>query len=136
MNTKLIMISSAVLMALIGIALSFFPGEIAVFIGVGFAQTFQLILQLSGALYFAFAMLNWMAKGSHIGGIYNRPIAIANFTHFLMGGLALIKIIMNNPGITPAIWILAGLYSLFAVLFGWILMRNPVSEKNLTSVKA
>jgi hypothetical protein len=136
MNTKLIMISSAIFLALIGVALSFFPGEIAVFIGAGFAQTFQLILQLSGALYFAFAMLNWMAKGSHIGGIYNRPIAIANLTHFLMGGLALIKVLMNHPGITPVIWILAGLYSIFAVLFGLIFFRNPVSQKKFTTVKA
>jgi hypothetical protein len=124
---------SAIFLALVGIALSFFPGEIAVFIGAGYAQTFRLILQLSGALYFAFAMLNWMAKGGHIGGIYNRPIAIANFTHFLMGGLALIKALMNHPGITPVIWVLAGLYSIFAVLFGLILFRNPVSNKSFTT---
>jgi hypothetical protein len=127
---------SAVFLAFIGVALSFFPGEIAVYIGVGYAQTFQLILQLSGALYFAFAMLNWMAKRSHIGGIYNRPIAIANCTHFFMGGLALIKALINHPGFAAPVWILAGLYSIFAILFGFILFRNPVSQKSFTTVKA
>jgi len=31
-------------------------------------------MQIIGSFYFAFAILNWMSKGSIIGGIYNRPI--------------------------------------------------------------
>ena len=45
-------------------------------------------MQIIGSLYFALAILNWMSKGSFIGGIYNRPIAIANLTHFVIAGLA------------------------------------------------
>jgi len=51
---------------------------------------------LLGALYVDFAMLNWMVKGSLIGNIYNRPVAVANFTHFLVGGLALAKGVMGS----------------------------------------
>lgn len=128
MNTKFIMSGSAFFMALIGAGFTFFGAEIAVFTGTGLSKTFQLILQLLGALYFAFAMLNWMARGTAIGGIYNRPVAIANFTHFLMGTLALAKTLISNPGLTSAIWALAGVYAFFAFLFGWLLYRTPVNK--------
>lgn len=128
MNTKVVMSGSAFFLALIGIGFTFFGAEIAVFTGTGLSKTFQLILQLLGALYFAFAMLNWMAKGITMGGIYNRPIAIANFTHFLMGSLALIKAVVSNPGLSYGIWGLAAVYAFFALVFGWILYRNPANK--------
>jgi hypothetical protein len=128
-NTKLIMSASAVLLALIGITLSFFPQEIASYIDTNFSKTLEIFFQLLGALYFAFAMLNWMAKGSVIGGIYNRPIAIANYTHFVIGSLALLKVTLKNADLPLAIYVLAGVYALFAVLFGFIFYKNPVTSK-------
>jgi len=38
-----------------------------------------------------------MAKGVIIGGIYSRPIVIANLAHFLIGDLELIKAVIH-PG--------------------------------------
>ena len=87
----------------------------------------QLALQLLGAFYFAFAMLNWMAKGSFIGGIYNRPVSIANLAHFLIGGLAMVKALINHPALPWAIAIIAILYLVFAAIFGFLLFRNPVN---------
>lgn len=113
MNTKLIMTLSAVLLAILGISLTFLPTEISDYFGINSMKTFQLIMQILGALYFAFAMLNWMTKGSYIGGIYNRPIVIANFTHFFIGGPVLFKGLMKYPNSFYAVWILAGLYFSF-----------------------
>lgn len=62
---------SAISLALIGISLTFLPKEISDYIGTNSSRAFQLIIQLLGALYFAFAMLNWMVKGSAIGGIFS-----------------------------------------------------------------
>lgn len=125
MNTKLVMALSAIFLAVIGIGLTFMPQEIAVFTGLGFTKIYQLQLQILGALFFAFAMLNWMAKGSIIGGIYNRPIAIANFTHFFIGGVALVKAVVGNMHLHYTVWILAIIYSIFAILFGIIFSRHP-----------
>jgi hypothetical protein len=72
-------------------------------------------------------MLNWMAKGSIIGGIYNRPIAIANFTHFVMGTLVLLKAL--DSALPWWLWALAGFYSIFAVLFAFLLFRHPANHK-------
>src|SRR5687768_15066617 len=96
MNTKLIMTFSAICLGLGGIALSFLPYELQVYFGLHPGVSLSLIIQVLGALYFAFAMLNWMARGSFIGGIYNRPIAVANLTHFFMGSIALIKSVTSG----------------------------------------
>ncbi|KIC95751.1 hypothetical protein [Flavihumibacter solisilvae] len=129
MNTKLVMSASAVFLGVIGISLSFLADEIAAYLQIGSAPIDHLVLQVLGAFYFAFALLDWMAKGSFIGGIYNRPIAIANLAHFLIGGLAMIKALMNHPALPWVIAIIAGLYLAFALVFGVLFFRTPVPSK-------
>ena len=131
MNTKLVMTLSAIIMATIGISASFIPHEILTFTGLPTNQPLPLLIQVIGAMYFAFAMLNWMSKGSIIGGIYNRPIAIANWTHFVIAGLALIKGILSNPSLSYIIWSIAIIYSTFAILFGIVAFNHPVSENKI-----
>ena len=80
MNTKSLMTLSAIILALIGISLIFLPKEILDYLELSVSETLQLLMQIIGSLYFAFAILNWMSKGSLIGGIYGRPIAMANLT--------------------------------------------------------
>lgn len=129
-TTKLVMILSAVFLAAAGISLTFLPAEIGALTGITPDKTFTVILQLLGALYFSFAMLNWMAKGTLIGGIYGKPVSVANLTHFVIGALALIKLLLNTHDLHYAIWILAGIYTIFAVLFGVIFSKNPVADSN------
>ena len=127
------MSACAVMLAIIGIGLSFFSAEVIAFAGIAASTTAELLFQLLGALYFGFAMLNWMAKGSAVGGIYNRPIAIANFAHFFIGGMALIKTLISNPGLATAVWILTFAYALFAAVFGYLLFFfSPVPVKKFS----
>ena len=74
-------------MGVTGIILSFIPQEVSHFLSL--TESTPIVFQILGALYFGFAMLNWTAKANLIGGIYSRPVAIGNFTHFLIGGLIL-----------------------------------------------
>ena len=125
MNTRFLMAASAVVLGIIGIAFTFLPAEILSYLN---KQRDDLILmQLLGALYFGFAMLNWTAKGNLVGGIYSRPVAISNFTHFFIGGIALIKLEFKNPA--SEILICSFVYIIFAVLFGYVLMSNPIYTK-------
>ena len=130
MNTKSLMTLSAIILALIGISLIFLPKEILEYLELSVSETLQLLMQIIGSFYFAFAILNWMSKGSIIGGIYNRPIAMANLTHFVIAGLALIKGILANPSLSYVIWSIAIIYSIFAIFFGIVAFRQPVSENN------
>ena len=124
MNTKLLMVASSLIMAFLGVAGSFAPSEILASFGVLERPLLSLLVQITGALFLAFAMLNWMAKDSVIGGIYNRPIAMANALHFFVGAMALIKglIAGHTSGV---VWLAAGIYALFAAAFGTILFRSP-----------
>jgi hypothetical protein len=130
MNTKLLMTSCAVSLAVIGLGLTFLASEIADYFLPGSTVILQLFIQILGAMYFAFAMLNWMAKDSVIGGIYNRPIAIANFAHFLIGAPALVKSLLKHPELPQSLWIVAGLYIIFALLFGKLFITSPVAVKH------
>ncbi|RYU89654.1 hypothetical protein EWM62_14500 [Mucilaginibacter terrigena] len=119
---------SAMFLAVAGMGLTFFPQELNAYIAIGVNKYFTLIIQIMGALYFGFAMINWMAKGSIIGGIYNRPLVIGNFAHFFIGGIALVKVVLADDHMPAAIWILAGIYSVFAILFGILFNRHPNAQ--------
>lgn len=127
MNTKLILISSSLVMGIAGLAASFFPKEILLYLGYPSAGFEHLLIQVMGALYFGFAMMNWMARDFIIGGIYARPIAMGNFVHFLVAGLALIKGAFSISN-SPVLWVAAGIYSVFALLFYLIAFRHPKTE--------
>jgi hypothetical protein len=70
-----------------------------------------------------------MARGSIIGGIYNRPIAVANFTHYFIGAMACVKSAVSGGDTTYILWALTGLNALFALLFAVMLMRHPTRER-------
>lgn len=125
MNTKLLLGSSAVVMGAAGIAASFLPHELLTALDTQPTDVLALLVQLFGALLFAFAMVNWTAKGAAMGGIYGRPIALGNLTHFVVGALALLKGAMD--GATDPLIILTGaVYIGFAIAFGFAFFRSPV----------
>ena len=125
MKTKLLMISSALFCSIIGILLSFLPHEIAEYLSVEPTIITILFLKILSALYLGFGILNWMAKGTLIGGIYNRPIAIGNFMHFAVGAIVLIKEIPNIQTHSEIIIFLTVFYLIFALLFAYVFMTNP-----------
>ena len=125
MKTKLLMTSSAVFFGIIGILLSFLPNEIAEYLSVEPTIITILFLQILGALYLGFGILNWTAKGTLIGGIYNRPIALGNLMHFVVGAITLVKVISNIQTHTEIIIFLTVFYVIFALLFVYVFITNP-----------
>lgn len=128
MNRKILMVASAIVMGIIGLILIFMPNETLQFLNQEQNGVLALILQLMGALYFGFAILNWMAKNVLIGGIYAKPLSLGNFTNFLIGGLTLIKIVMNDNSTAIYIWILTIFYVVFAAAFGLVSFTSPKLE--------
>jgi hypothetical protein len=128
MNTKILMTLSGYFMFVAGVILSFFPQEALKMLGETASPVTLIVLQITGALYFGFGMLNKMAKGSIMGGIYNRPIAMGNFMHFLVAGIALLKStsVFNN---SPYIWTAAVIYTSFAIAFGLVVFTHPKEVK-------
>jgi len=125
MNTKLLMTVSALYLGITGLSLSFLPKEIITYLNVDSNSITILFLQILGSLYLGFGLLNWMAKGTRIGGIYNRPIAIGNFMHFGVGAITLVKIVFEIQGQTEIIISLTIVYTIFAIGFAYVFMTNP-----------
>jgi hypothetical protein len=128
-NTKIIMISSTVFLGMSGAILTFLPNEIMSSIAMRPSPITTLFFQLMGAMYLGFAMLNLMAKGTLIGGIYNRPIAIGNLIHFGVGAIALIKIIFKILTHKEIVIALAAVYVVFAILFAYVLRTHPTKTE-------
>ena len=124
MNTKLLMISSAVVLAIVGLAATFLPQEILQYAGASGSGLDVVIVQLAGAAFLGFAMLNWMARANVIGGIYSRPIALGNFLHFTVAGLAMVKAALGGAR-SVEIVIGAVVYVVFAAAFGVLLFTHP-----------
>ena len=124
MSSRHLMIASAALLAALGLLLSFAPEETLAYLGQPATGAVPVLLQLAGALYLGFAVMNWTAKGSVLGGIYGRAIVLGNFLHFTMGALALLKAAID-PGFGTIVWVLTGIYAVFALLFGRMLFTHP-----------
>ena len=96
MNTKILMTSSSLFLALAGMFTLLAPDVLLSALGVAATAHLSVLVQLIGALYFSFALMNWTAKDSAIGGIYARPVSLANFSHFFIGTLLLAKYLLSN----------------------------------------
>jgi len=127
MNTKILMTASAFVMGMTAIILTFLPQEMIILSGHSVDYFNVLLIQILGALYFAFAALNWMAKANLIGGIYSKPVAIGNFAHFFIGAITLLKNAFTQE-VLIGLWIAAIVYSLFAVLFAKVAFGYPIKK--------
>jgi hypothetical protein len=114
------MTSSAVCLAALGVGASFLPQELLAHAAVPVNAVTTTGLQLAGAILVGFALVNWTARGTLIGGVYGRPIALGNFAHFAIGAIVLVKILPGLHWCGEAI-AAAGLYGAFAAWFGYAL---------------
>jgi hypothetical protein len=123
--SKILMTISALFLGIIGIFLSFLPKEIINYLNINSNVITILLFQLLGALYLGFGILNWMLKGSRIGGIYNRPVLMGNLMHFLVGAIALIKIVSSIQAHSEIIIFLMIVYSTLSISFAILFKSNP-----------
>jgi len=121
MNTKLLMTFSGLLLGAAGIFALFLPDVLLSAQGVERTEAMPMLVQLMGALYFGFAIMNWTVKDSAIGGIYSRPVSLANFSHFFSGALLLAKNLFDE--IRPLMLIATLVYIVFAACFYWLVFR-------------
>jgi len=119
MKTRALMAASAVFLGITGIAALFAPDEILRAANVASAPFLAPLVQLCAALLLGFAMTNWMAKGSRVGGIYSRPIAVGNLLHFAVGAITLDRFALRGHEAWPML-VFATIYTIFAVGFGLV----------------
>lgn len=127
MHTKTLMTLSAVLMAIVGLAAAFFPREILQYMDA-WEEVFEVgIMQVAGALYLSLATLNWTARTNVIGGLYGRPVVLANFMHagIMTAILGKVALTTHSIELVSALTI----YIIFAIWFGAVLFATPKTTK-------
>jgi hypothetical protein len=102
---RILVAASACLLAALG-AILLFAGD-AVGSRLFVASVPRPLMALLGVALIGFAITNWTAKASILGGIYGRAIVAGNQTHFLGGTLVLLTSADVARG-TPVFWALAG----------------------------
>ncbi|MBC7877239.1 MAG: hypothetical protein H7Y59_08730 [Anaerolineales bacterium] len=119
MKTKTLMIASSLFLGFTGLFALFAPEELLKIVNLPQTNPLPVLMQLMGAMYLSFALMNWTSKDNIIGGVYLRPISIANFSHFTIGALSLVKYQLSNVGNTFLLILLIA-YVIFAIVFAWL----------------
>lgn len=119
----IILTTSALVLGALGLLLLFAPGETSEALGWG-PGTVAPALAASGLL--AIAVLDWMGRGAVYGGIYGRPLVLANLTLALTGGLTLVNAQLDRPDSTPLGWLPVVILAIHGVAF-FTLLRGRLS---------
>ena len=128
MHTRVLMSISAAFLGGIGLSLSFLPQETLGALGVPPLTALVILVQVTGALCLGFAIMNWMARGVLMGGIYSRPLAIGNFLHFAVVAVTLLKTMTALD--TILVVAVAAVYTVLAAWFGLVLFTSPVRARD------
>ena len=96
---------SAVLLLIGGIAFLFASDVLLPRLVPAFPTEGAWIGQLLGAAWLGVAALNWSSKSVLLGGIYGRPVVLANGALYFITTLVLLRIVLRS-GAPPALWLL------------------------------
>jgi hypothetical protein len=120
------MSAAAFVLSSVGVACLFAPDLVLGSIAGDISPDAMLLAQVLGALSLGFAALDWMWKGNRLGGIYGRPIVLANALHFVSTALVMFKALSREPTLR-ALWPLAAVYAVFAMGFFALLFHDPTA---------
>ena len=134
MDARRVLIASSVALGAAGLTAIFLPQEALARMGVHASVQGVTLVQLLGAALLGFAFLNWSAKGSRVGGIYNRPLVLANLVHFVTGALTLARLVPGRWSI-PLVAVTI-VYGLLATAFAGLLFGDPIGREAGASANA
>ena len=110
---------SALVLAVLGLTTLFAPDELVRSLQPEASPTIAAALQVAGSGLLGFAILDWMSRGTRIGGIYARPLAIGNLVLFTVGTLSIIKAALAER-LPAAGLILGAVFLALATAFAWL----------------
>ena len=123
MSSRLIASSSAALLFVSGAAL-LFAADVIVPAGVaGFDAAHAWLAQLLGGAWLGLAAVNWLTRRTVLGGIYGRPVVLANLWMYFINTTVLADAASaaNMAIVTPA----GAVSAVMAVAYGVLLFRAP-----------
>jgi hypothetical protein len=115
---------SAAVQLLGGVAFLFAPDVLLPALVPGFPPAGAWLGQLLGAAWLGVAALNWLQRSALLGGIYGRPVVLANAVLYAVSALSLLRALLDG-GVPKPIWLLFAPAAALAVVYGALLLRGP-----------
>jgi hypothetical protein len=134
-TSSLITRASAAALLLGGLSLLFASDVLLPGLVAGFPPAAAWLGQLLGAAWLGLAALNWLHRGAVLGGIYGRPVVLANLVTYLIAALSLLKP-LQGPLASPGLWLLAVPAMVLAIAYGALLFRGPFDLPRDTQPRA
>lgn len=90
----------------------------------GFPPAGVWLGQLLGAAWLGVAAMNWLQRAALLGGIYGRPVVMANLALYFVSALSLLRALLDGAA-SRAAWIALAPVVLLAAAYGALLLRGP-----------
>ena len=116
--------ASAALLGAAGLALLFAPDVVMPRLVPGYPAAGLWLAQLLAAAWLGVAALDWLQRSAIIGGIYGRPMVLANLVLYFISALALLRAAPRAEA-SGALWLAAAPAAAMAVVYGLLLLRGP-----------
>jgi hypothetical protein len=116
--------SSAAVLLIGGAALLFAPDVLLPALVPGFPPAAAWLAQLLGAAWLGVAALNWLQRAALLGGIYGRPVVLANLALYFISALSLLRTLLRSAA-PLTLWALLVPLALLAAAYGALLLRGP-----------
>ena len=118
--------ASALVLLLGGLALLFAPDALLPRLVPGFPAAGEWLGQLLAAAWLGVAALNWTSQRAVLGGIYGRPVVLANVALYFVSATSLGRAAARGAG-PGALWALLAVAAALAAVYGWLLFRGPAA---------
>jgi hypothetical protein len=115
---------SACVLATGGVALLFASDELLPRLVPGTTAGATVLGQLVAAGWLAIAWLDWSQRRMLIGGIYGRPMVLANLALYLVSAFSVAHPAMAH-GAPPVLRLLTLLFGVLALVYAALLLRGP-----------
>lgn len=127
MQPRRLLTLSALILFILGASALFAADELAKLLASPPTPLAEGVVQLAAAGLLAVAINNWMSRGTRIGGIYARPLGMANLTLHLIAGISLGRAAASE-GAPPWLMAPAVLFAILAAAFAWLVfLRDPLA---------
>ena len=128
MRTHPLVLASAIWLLLLSLVCLFAPTLVADQFGVPLSGRATVPVQILGAAFLGLGLLSWVSRRSSVGGIYGRPLVVANLSSYSCGTFVLIGALAGGPNLVPALATVV--YAGFAIGFGWLLLGPRSAHKS------
>lgn len=127
--------SSAAFLLCGGIALLFAPDAVLGAMAPGMPPQAYWLGQLLAAAWLGVASLNWLQRGTVIGGIYARPLVSANFILYLVSSMSMLRVVIA-PSASWGMWLLAVPMFVLAAAYAALMFKGPFDPLDTTAGSA